>query len=79
MRRDPSLLSPQARAYTAYPGGHAEGFPDTFKQLFRAVYGAVAAGGPLPVEVATFAEGHREVLLCEAVSRSMREGRWASV
>ena len=27
-----------------YPPGHAEGFPDTFKRLYRAVYSAVANG-----------------------------------
>jgi predicted dehydrogenase len=32
-----------------YPPGHAEGFPDTFKHLYRAVYRAVASGGP-PVD-----------------------------
>ena len=29
-----------------YPPGHAEGFPDTFKALYRRVYAAVAAGDP---------------------------------
>ena len=32
------------RPYIAYPGGHNEGFPDTFKQCFRAFYGYIAAG-----------------------------------
>src|SRR6516225_1621140 len=36
--RDPALLQSAARAYASYPGGHNEGFPDTFKQLFRAIY-----------------------------------------
>src|SRR5262245_2177964 len=37
LQRDPALLSAPARRYSDYPGGHAEGFPDTFKQLFKAV------------------------------------------
>jgi predicted dehydrogenase len=78
--RDPSLLSDAVRPYANYPGGHNEGFPDTFKQLFRAFYGYVAAGDfsaqqPFP----TFEDGHREVVLCEAIFASNREGRWVQI
>ncbi|MBA4064947.1 MAG: dehydrogenase [Isosphaera sp.] len=76
--RDPALLSAAVRPYANYPGGHAEGFPDTFKQLYRAVYGAVASGEPNPL-VPTFADGHREVQVCEAVLTSHREQRWVTV
>jgi predicted dehydrogenase len=97
LMRDPALLSPAARKHADYPGGHNEGFPDTFKQLFRAFYDYLAAGevtgnhstghesaspdiasdgyaasAPFP----TFADGHHEVVLCEAVLRSHREQRW---
>lgn len=75
--RDPALLSPDARRASDYPGGHAEGFPDTFKQLFKAVYGYVtAARWDAPPPYPTFADGHREILLCEAILRSHRERRW---
>ncbi len=78
--RDPALMSASARAIANYPGGHIEGFPDTFKQLFRSFYGYVAAGDfTAPPPFPTFADGHREVLLCEAVLRSAREGRWVEV
>jgi predicted dehydrogenase len=78
--RDPALLSPSARGVTSYPGGHNEGFPDSFKQLFRTFYGSIAAGDfetapPFP----TFADGHREILLCEAILRSHRERRWVEI
>src|SRR5262249_50106786 len=33
--RDPALLSGESRRFADYPGGHNEGFPDTFKQLVR--------------------------------------------
>ena len=42
--RDPALLGEPARGAISYPGGHNEGFGDTFKQLFRDFYGAIAAG-----------------------------------
>lgn len=76
--RDPAALAPAARRFSDYPGGHAEGFPDSHKQLYRAVYAAVGGAadpGPYP----TFADGHREVLVCEAVLRSHREQRWVTV
>ncbi len=76
--RDPALLSPAVRPYANYPGGHAEGFPDTFKQLYRAVYGAIVTGTPNPL-VPTFADGHREVLIGEAILKSHREQRWVTV
>jgi predicted dehydrogenase len=78
--RDPALLGPLARPYANYPGGHNEGFPDAFKQCFRAFYRYIAAGDfaaePL---FPTFAQGHREVLLCEAILKSHRQRCWVSV
>jgi predicted dehydrogenase len=78
--RDPALLDPAVRPFANYPGGHNEGFPDTFKQLFRAVYDYIDAGDwRAPRPFPTFADGHREVMLCEAILRSHREGRWVAV
>jgi len=78
--RDPALLSPTARNACSYPGGHNEGFPDTFKQLFRAFYGYIEAGNlSAPPPYPTFADGHREILICEAILESHRERRWIRV
>mgnify|MGYP001806677177 CR=1 FL=1 len=79
LTRDPSLMAGGVRPYADYPGGHAEGFPDTFKQLYKAVYAAILAGRPAQPLYATFADGHNEVRLCEAVLRSHREQRWVSI
>lgn len=80
MLRDPALVSPEVRRFVNYPGGHNEGFPDTMKQCFRAFYSYIAAGDfTAPATFPTFADGHREVVLCEAILRSHREGRWVSV
>jgi predicted dehydrogenase len=79
LKRDPALLSPEAGASSHYPGGHAEGFPDTFKQLSLAVYGWIASGGATTPPFPTFADGDREVRLCEAIARSAAQGRWADV
>jgi len=78
--RDPSLLDPASRGRTDYPGGHAEGFPDTFKQLYRAVYAAVGQGGmPAEPDFPTFADGHEQILLGEAVAESARTQGWVTV
>jgi predicted dehydrogenase len=78
--RDPSLLSGPARAAVGVPGGHAEGYTDTFKQHFRAFYGYVVKGDfAAPPPFATFGDGHREVVLCEAVLESHRRGGWVAV
>lgn len=78
--RDPALLAPDARRATDYPGGHAEGFPDTFKQLYKRVYAAVEAGGPPPnPDYPTFADGVYSLEVGEALLQSAREHRWVAV
>jgi predicted dehydrogenase len=80
MMKDPSLLTPEARETASYPGGHAEGFPDTFKQLYNKVYRYIFAGNfSQPADFPTFADGHYEMLLCEAIERSAKEKAWVKV
>jgi predicted dehydrogenase len=78
--KDPALLSPQARRYAAYPGGHAEGYPDTFVQLFRDFYEYVEAGDlQAPRTFPTFETGNDEMVLCEAIEQSSRTRAWVTV
>jgi predicted dehydrogenase len=78
--KDPSLLSAEARSAASYPGGHIEGFPDTFKQLYARVYNYILAGDfTRQPDFPTFADGHYEMLLCEAIERSARERAWANI
>ncbi len=80
LSKDPSLFHPEARALTGFPGGHAEGYPDTFVQVFRQFYGAVESGKmPETGKFATFKDGHHEMLLCEAIQKSALEKRWIKV
>jgi len=78
--KDPSLLAPEARQFASYPGGHNEGFPDTFKQLYTAVYRYIDAGdfNALP-DFPTFEDGHRALRVGEAIFKSAKEGRWVDV
>ena len=78
--KDPSIMNPQARGYAAYPAGHAEGYPDTFAQLFKDFYAYVEAGDfTAPRTFPTFATGHEEMRLCEAIALSARERRWVTL
>ena len=78
--KDPGLASDKVRDFIGYPGGHNEGYPDSFKQCFNAFYGYIANGNKTVKPLfATFAEGHHEVALCEAIFKSHQEGRWVSV
>lgn len=80
LMKDPSLLSPEARAVVSYPGGHNEGFPDTFKQLYAKVYAYIFAGDfSKTPDFPTFADGHYEMQLCEAIERSAHEKAWVKV
>jgi predicted dehydrogenase len=78
--RNPALMSEGGRSAAALPGGHVEGFGDTFPALFRAVYADVAAGRPgTRPRYATFADGHRAMLVGDAIGESARTGRWVAV
>ena len=78
--RDPSLLAELPGGFTNYPGGHNEGFPDAFKQCFRSFYQYIAAGDFSATPLfPTFAEGHREVVLCDAILESHRQEKWVKL
>ena len=80
LHRDPALAGPEAAALIAYPGGHPEGFPDTFRAMFSRVYIDVMDGGPAPSPAyPTFGDGHDAVLVTDAVARSNIEQRWVTV
>src|SRR6476620_10459935 len=78
--KNPALMGPAGRAAAALPGGHVEGFADTFAAHFRAVYADIAVAGASPNPgYPTFADGHDEMLVGDAIARSGREGRWVDV
>jgi predicted dehydrogenase len=80
MIKDPALMSPAARGFAAYPGGHTEGYPDTFVQLFKEFYGYISAGNlAAPRPFPTFETGHEEMVLCDAITISAQEHQWVNV
>lgn len=80
--RDPSLLNEPARRIAAYPGGHNEGFPDTFKQCFHSIYTYILNDGKkknLPVSFPTFTDGLRELVLAGNIVESAKKHIWVPV
>jgi predicted dehydrogenase len=78
--KDPALMKKAAQWSASYPGGHAEGFPDTFKQLQKSVYQYIAKGDFNSVpNFPTFLDGHHIILIDEAILKSVKEQRWVDV
>ncbi len=76
--KDPSLLQEKAKPYADLPGGHSEGYDDTFKQVFRRFYRTVADRSA-PVEYGQFADGVRQLRLLETVLQSSKAHAWMDV
>jgi len=76
--KDPALLNPAARSYADLPGGHSEGYDDTFKQVFRRFYGSIAgsAGG---AEYPQFTDGVRQLKILQAELDSNRTHGWVEI
>ena len=76
--KDPSLLKPEARSYADLPGGHAEGYDDSHKQLLRRFYASIAEPGLAP-EYPQFADGLRQLTILKAELESHRTRGWIDV
>ena len=80
LQRDASLMNAQGAAAASLPGGHVEGFADSFRAFFRAVYLDIAKGGrAADAAYASFEDGHYEMLFCDAVLKSAKEGQWNEI
>jgi predicted dehydrogenase len=75
--KDPSLLKPGARSYADLPGGHSEGYDDTFKQVFRRFYASIAK--PDAPEYPQFVDGLRQMKVLNTVLESNRTRGWVDV
>jgi predicted dehydrogenase len=76
--KDPSLLKPRARPFADLPGGHSEGYDDTFKQVFRRFYGSIEDPSAEP-DYPQFADGLRQLTILEAELESNRTHGWVEV
>lgn len=76
--KDPSLLHEGARSYADLPGGHSEGYGDTFKQLFRRFYASIENPSTSP-EYPQFIDGVRQLKILEAELASHKQRAWVEV
>jgi predicted dehydrogenase len=76
--KDPSLLKPAARVYADLPGGHSEGYDDTFKQVFRRFYASIGTPGGAS-EYPQFVDGLRQLTILNAALQSHRTRGWIDV
>ncbi len=76
--KDPALLDPAARSFADLPGGHSEGYDDTFKQVFRRFYASI--GNPDSVlDYPQFVDGLRQLKIVSAELESHRKHAWVDV
>ena len=73
--KDPSLMLEAARSYADLPGGHSEGYDDTFKQVFRRFYRTVADRSA-SVEYPQFEDGLRQLRILDKVLESSKARAW---
>ena len=76
--KDPSLLESRARAFADLPGGHSEGYDDTFKQIFRRFYASIRAPDEKP-DYPQFADGLRQLNILDAALKSNHTRGWVDV
>jgi predicted dehydrogenase len=76
--KDPSLLKPGAQPFADLPGGHSEGYDDTFKQVFRRFYASIEDPTAKP-EYPQFADGLRQLKILEAELASHASRAWTQV
>ncbi len=76
--KDPTLLRGKAQSYADLPGGHSEGYDDTFKQVFRRFYRTVVDRSA-PVEYPTFEDGIRQMRILDAVVESSKQKAWVTI
>jgi predicted dehydrogenase len=76
--KDPSLLLGDAKTFADIPGGHSEGYDDAQKQNFRRFYRTVA-DRKAPVEYPQFIDGLRQLMILDAVLKSVDARAWVDV
>jgi predicted dehydrogenase len=76
--KDPSLLHSAAAKYADLPGGHSEGYDDTFKQVFRRFYASIADPSA-PAEYPQIVDGLRQMKILDAELKSSSSRAWVTL
>ena len=77
---DARHMRPDAQRFVQKAGAYREGFDETFRLLFRDVYLHVASASESPdASHPTFTDGHRQLVVHEAIRTSAAELRWVDL
>ena len=76
---DARHMRPDAQRFVEKAGAYREGFDETFRLLFREVYAHIAGGNDASTAHPTFTDGHRQLLVHEAIQTSVAERRWVDL
>ncbi len=76
--KDPSLLKSAAARYADLPGGHSEGYDDTFKQVFRRFYFSIV-DPKAPSDYPQMSDGLRQIKIMESELASHRSRSWVEL
>jgi predicted dehydrogenase len=76
--KDPLLLKDGARTYADLPGGHSEGYDDTFKQIFRRFYSSIR-DPQATAEYPQMADGLRQMQILHGELESSRNRAWVDL
>lgn len=76
--KDPSLLLPGAQSFADLPGGHSEGYDDTFKQVFRRFYASIR-DPEARRDYPQFADGLRQLVILGVELESHRTRSWVDM
>ena len=82
LMRDPSLLSEKVRQYAPSPGGLAEGYVDSWKNILGKLYDYIREEGHLKgvePEFPTFEEGYRNMVVIDSVLQSIEKNKWIDI
>jgi len=76
--KDPGMLSADAAKTAFYPGGHVEGFSETFRGLFERVYEDIN-NGTESNSYPTFTDGVKSLEITDAIAQSSKNSAWVKI
>jgi len=81
MVKDPSLVKQELRAFYGLPGGHVEGYADSFKQNIKSIYKKIMENNftKESEDFATFEDGNDVQLIIDTLFKSAKSKKWLRV
>jgi predicted dehydrogenase len=76
--KDPTSISLDAAKNAFYPGGHVEGFGETFRALFERVYSDIESTSR-KVDYPSFRDGVTSLRVTDAIAQSSKTQTWVEI